>query len=555
VNLASIALEGFTKHAARSDVALPKTGIVLVTGENGAGKSSLVEAVSTCIWGRTLRGTDPWRDDEKGRLCVTTHEGLTATRTRSKAGKIAFDWQLGPTPGPKYETPTKAGEALEKVVGDHEVWRRTSVFSSHDAAHFTMATDAERKRFLESVLGLDRFDEGLTECREDRKKLARAVDDLRNRRAVLEAQAASEERRLNEALALLPPDPLPEAPGALDAARALGGDDLSALEAERTRLRALYDAAGRDLATARDEVRRGDASGGDLVAQVRQLRSTLTAMRGAKCPTCEQGIADEHRKSYEARAAALEAQVPPASWALAAVEEAAKELTEEQAALGPRINELGQRVNAIRSAATQRAKTEAIITSAREQHAELIAVLVASAKTLVDNENALKVLDACDKVLGMKGVRAHVLAAALAGLESVANGWLARLAGEGLRLVLKPYTETKKGTVQDALALQVEGAGGGKGYLASSGGERRRIDLALLLALADVASAAYSRPPGTLFADEVFDALDADGTARAVDVLEELSQDRCVVVLSHSDTLISSLTPALHLRVADGKIV
>ena len=164
-------------------------------------------------------------------------------------------------------------------------------------------------------------------------------------------------------------------------------------------------------------------------------------------------------------------------------------------------------------------------------------------------------LSACDKVLGMKGVRAQVLASALGGLEAVANGWLSRLAGDGLSLVLKPYVENKKGTTSEALSLEVVGAGGGRGYRASSGGERRRIDLALLLALADVAAAAYRQEPGTLFFDEVFDCLDSEGTDRAVEVIDELAKDRCCVVISHSPDLASALRPVLHLQVKDGSVV
>jgi len=163
-------------------------------------------------------------------------------------------------------------------------------------------------------------------------------------------------------------------------------------------------------------------------------------------------------------------------------------------------------------------------------------------------------LKACEKVVGLNGPRAHVLGTALGGLETVANGWLDRLMYPGLRLRLNPYSTTQKGDVKDAIGLDVEGAGGGHGYRAASGGERRRIDVALVLALAEVAGAAHGRSTGTLWFDEVFDALDADGRDAVATVIAELARERCVVVITHDAGLAQQLRPVQHLHVKDGAI-
>jgi DNA repair exonuclease SbcCD ATPase subunit len=159
-----------------------------------------------------------------------------------------------------------------------------------------------------------------------------------------------------------------------------------------------------------------------------------------------------------------------------------------------------------------------------------------------------------EQVLGLRGVRAHVLGKALGGIEQVANGWLARIAGPGLRLHLSAYTEKKTGGVSDAISLEVDGAGGGHGYRGASGGERRRCDIALLLALAEVAGAAHGLKPGLILFDEVFDALDDDGVDTVCEVLGELAATRQVVVISHNDRLVARLPKRLHLRVNQGVV-
>lgn len=547
MNFDSITLRGFTNRTDEVTVTLPPTGVVLVTGDNGAGKSSIVEAASVCVWGRTLRGTGGWRAKESGRVAVSTREGLTCERARTKQSRVTVDWSTAGVTTPSFETTTKAQDALEAIVGPWEVWRRTCVFSSHDASHFTMATDAERKRFLETVLGLDRFDEALDACREDKKRANRALEALKGNRVVTQTRRDAEQRRVDEARVTLA-----SIPGATE--------DVAALEVESRRLHALHDSAGADLTATRAELRKADTAGADIDARLRSLRQTLAVIRGDKCPTCTRPFLDRSlRDGIEAQAVALDHEhqrvVAAARADVSDVEAQIAELEAERAALVPRVADLDRRLAAARLSVTQRARMTGIAKQAQDALDKLDQDLADLDAQTAASERGVKTLDACDKVLGMKGVRANVLASALGGLEAVANGWLARLAGPGLRVVLKSYSETKAGKITESLGLDIEGAGGGEGYPASSGGERRRIDLALLLALADVAAAAYGRPQGTIFADEVFDALDADGRDHAIEVLTELSQDRCVVVISHSPALASALSPVRHLRVTAGAVV
>ena len=135
----SINMQGFTVHKS-THIDLPERGTVLITGVNGSGKSSCVEAVSTALWNETLRGTFPWQ--ERGLVSVTT-EGLFVQRSRKgKSQHLNFN-RLG-TNATNYDTPTKAQEALALQVGDLTTWARTHVFSASDANNFTSASDRKR---------------------------------------------------------------------------------------------------------------------------------------------------------------------------------------------------------------------------------------------------------------------------------------------------------------------------------------------------------------------------------------------------------------------------
>jgi len=147
------------------------------------------------------------------------------------------------------------------------------------------------------------------------------------------------------------------------------------------------------------------------------------------------------------------------------------------------------------------------------------------------------------------------LGRALGGVEALANTWLGKVAGAGVTLRLAPYTERKDGGVTDAIGLSVDGIGGGHGYRATSGGQRRVVDVALLFALAEVGQAVHGQGMGgTLFFDEVFDAVHSSRVAPLVAAMDEMAQTRLLIVISHSDALVKHLRPAMHLEVTAGQV-
>lgn len=642
----SLHLLGFMAHQ-QSDVVLPERGIVLVTGPNGGGKSSIVEGVATAGWGKTLRGTDPWPED--GGLVRLLTDKVTAERT-CKGKKKGLSW--GSADGKaaeNFETTTKAQEGLESIIGDFEVWRRTHVFSSHDAAHYTLATDGERKRLLEALLGLDRFDPALEACRRDLRAAGtkRAMLNVELERTTALQTAANE--RLEAArrtLASMPAEVDLTASGVallafkakLDALRKTRTDitardgALEQLEAAKRvlaslgpcvavsdtdeqvrQLEAKLKSTQADLRLSREE--RGALNSKIAVNRSRldQAQRDIDAVRGSVCSKCGQAIPDALRADHEAKAAEVHAQVEREEADLRqrikAIDADIEDLEHDEAhfvlAGSNARAEVATEVRMSRQRATSKATVDQAQARAdglnadvfghdlagvdaeeaqiRAEHDKLAAehaawqatqrqrqaaqAEVASVESKVgllcgevdrlQGEHAAAgtdeaTLQAVESVLGLKGVRAHVLGKALTGLETAANSWLARLVSREMKLTLRPYSERKSGVISDAISMEVEGAGGGHGYRGASGGERRRIDVALLLALAEVSRAAHGMEAGTIFVDEAFDALDSDGVVAVSDVLRSIAKDRCVVVISHNEELASTLDTRLRLHVKGG---
>ena len=519
-----------------STVDLPENGIVVVRGANGAGKSALIEAVAAAGWHKTLRGTPWWRAGEAAEAKLELADGLEIVRGRGGSKNT-----LSFTGGEDFDTATQAQKGLDALIPSFDVWRRTSVFSSSDASHFSLATDAERKQLIESLLGLDRFDAALKACRGDlkhaRMKLAEAEGALNTARVRLEGS----ETRLADATADLG-DPPPN-PDLKRMSKTVGV--LRGLREERDRLRSERSALGRTRVP-------------EEQAQARFLARQLHELADPTCPTCGQEIDDAHladiRKALAAAQKVVDRDAAERAEEGATLDGLLEELSEELADFEAEHSTLREQ-SAVRAAYEQRADAlkarrsaiEAEIekqTKARDEYAAAAA----------EYRQKVAELEVADKALGLRGIRSQVLGRALGGIEAVANVWLSRLF-PGVSVQLTPDSAKASGGVSEKIALVVSGLPHDFGYRAASGGQRRRVDIALLLALAEVAAGAAGVQPGTLFMDEVTDALDDEGMAVLADVLSDLSQSRCLVVITHSDTVADLLKPSLRLYAQDGTLL
>ncbi len=543
LHLRKLALSNVATHG-KTEVELPEKGLICLTGSNGAGKSSLLESVATGLWGETLRGEACWRAGEPGEVTITTDQ-VQATRKRSKAGTAKLDWSgLNLPEAPVYETSTKAQAALESLIGSYDVWRRTCVLSSLDSAAFSLARDSDRKRLLEEFLGLGMFDTALDACRADRRAATSKAQAAESSRKEVASQLSFAQSQLKQAIE--------------DQQRMLaetGGKDLDQLKAEGTRLADLASRAKSDVEKAAQRVRELERVGAAEEAKAHAEASRLARIGKDACPTCGQSVTDMR--------AHLQAEVNNAKMAAAAkMAELSGELEaakDEWAELAEEAKALDTKLTAIRSdyrVADSQVKQRLIADERRQTAEKALELWTAKAAAQAQDEGkAAKEaahLEAVEQVLGLRGVRAQVLDHALGALEQQANAWLSRMPTEqgALFITLAGSTTQKSGSVVDAISLRVRE----RPYAACSGGERRRVDVAILLALRELAVAAHGRD-GSLLCDEVFDALDQQGQADVASALREMSQDRLVVVITHSPELVAAMKPDRHLHVSlvDGK--
>jgi exonuclease SbcC len=201
-------IAGFLSY--RDPVELDFNGIDLacISGHNGAGKSSLLDAITWTLFGEA-RGKSSdvinLNQDIKAAEIVFTfsHEQNTyrvqRTLPRNKSTVLEFQIQNGEAWRPLTEKTTRDTQArIEQTLRlDYETFVNASFFLQGKADEFTQQNATKRKEVLSNILGLEIWDEYKNRTAEKRKAIEREVDEIDGRVAEIDAELAEEETRKN----------------------------------------------------------------------------------------------------------------------------------------------------------------------------------------------------------------------------------------------------------------------------------------------------------------------------------------------------------------------
>lgn len=149
-----------------------------------------------------------------------------------------------------------------------------------------------------------------------------------------------------------------------------------------------------------------------------------------------------------------------------------------------------------------------------------------------------------DTAFGFTGVQSYILEGALADVQERTARYLEMLSGGSLGLLLRPTKMTKSSKVTVEAIDKVAVVRLSNGILENrslrqlSGGERRRMALALALGYSEIASQRGGIHCNLLVLDEVLQHLDGEGQARVVAMLKGLPQTT-VLVVSQAHSLLA----------------
>jgi DNA repair exonuclease SbcCD ATPase subunit len=153
---------------------------------------------------------------------------------------------------------------------------------------------------------------------------------------------------------------------------------------------------------------------------------------------------------------------------------------------------------------------------------------------------------------GSKGIKSFIFETSLPYLTERANMYSSYLTGGTVTIDILPTTMVKStGNLKEKLFIQARNKIGANVYDGNSDGERRRIDICVLLALQDLISTRATKTWNTIIFDEVMDALDKTGTEHVIDLFRTF-KGKSIYIISHSSDLKSHFDTSIIIQKNKG---
>jgi DNA repair exonuclease SbcCD ATPase subunit len=165
---------------------------------------------------------------------------------------------------------------------------------------------------------------------------------------------------------------------------------------------------------------------------------------------------------------------------------------------------------------------------------------------LIELTEKKKYLLEIKKIFSPTGIKAYIFNGIIEQLNQSIEQHLNRLTnGE---IYFKILLDEQKGKYIDTLECQ----GKPRSVSSLSGGEHRKLSLAVDLALSDVVCSRVNYVPNILFLDEAFNGLDVTSKEIVMEVLTEMSKNKNIFVIDHSSEFKSQFTQVVKLIKQNG---
>lgn len=198
-------ISGFLSYQELVEIDFTGFSLACISGTNGAGKSSLLDAITWVLFGNARRNDDSIINSHSDAARVVLefqYEGETyrvaREKQRNKTGTLEFNIR---TAEGKWNVLT--GESIrvtetricDTLKMQYETFINASFFLQGKADQFAQQKPADRKRILGSILGLERWEDYQTEAANRRKQVQGGIDSLDGRLGEITGELAEEDQR------------------------------------------------------------------------------------------------------------------------------------------------------------------------------------------------------------------------------------------------------------------------------------------------------------------------------------------------------------------------
>jgi DNA repair exonuclease SbcCD ATPase subunit len=526
-----------------TEVELDKHPTTLVIGENGAGKSTILDAICFGLFGKAFRNIN------KPQLVNSINQKNCVVEIEFRIGRKEYKVIRGMKPG-VFEI-YQDGNIINQdaAVKDYQKYfedkilklnfksfTQIVILGSASFTPFMQLAQGIRREVIEDILDIQIFSvmNSLLKTRiNDMKEKIREIDtqiELGKQKVKLQQdyikQLEDDQKKRND-----------DIQAKIDKSK----EDIKSLEEESRLLTEQYNLLSNsvkdddEISTKRAEMASLYKS---LQARIKKVESDILFYEEHdSCPTCAQDISTELKTTTIGKHTHKKEEISNAVDSLynkmQDLEVRANEIIETKQTIvslqnkitGNNANVIAQQnyIKAIQTEAERTIDSENSLDSAKGALKVLAKEVVLTAESKSKLKEDSYYLDACSSLLKDTGIKTRIIKQYLPVINKLVNKYLTAMDFFVSFELDEAFNETIKSRHRDDFS-----------YASFSEGEKQRIDLALLFTWRTIAKMKNSAATNLLLLDEVFDSsLDSNGTEFVMTLLNTIGDDVNVFVISH----------------------
>lgn len=526
-----------------TEIDFTKTKTTLIVGENGAGKSTILDALSFALYGK------PFRKINKPQLINAINQKNAEVVLEFSIGKRNYTIKRGLKPalfeiyqdGVMLNQDAESREYQEMFERNilklnHKSFSQIVILGSASFVPFMQLSAAHRREVIEDLLDIqifstmntllkDRISTNKTSLSDNEYNIKFVGEKIEMLKKHLDYIRTSNDEHVKQKKAKVE-----EYESFIQGANA----QVTSLNGQ---IKASSDSIA-DHDKIRNKIRKLDALAAQIDSRLTKLQKDLTFFNDHDdCPTCRQGIDHEHKQDIINRDTSQ----------IDEIQEGKTKLQEEYTVLGTRLAEISKIQEQISEYNTQVSTLNVQISTwtnfiadlkaeigkiesadtANEDNSEELKQLretlkqyLAEREELIENK---KVLDVAAVLLKDSGIKTKIIKQYIPIMNKLINKYLASMDFFVNFELNESFEEKIKSRFRDEFS-----------YESFSEGEKMRIDLALLFTWRSIAKLRNSASTNLLIMDEVFDSsLDSSGTDEFLKILNGIVGDTNVFIISH----------------------
>jgi DNA repair exonuclease SbcCD ATPase subunit len=532
-----------------TEVYLNKDSATLVVGSNGAGKSTMLDALSFALFGK------PHRSINKPQLVNSINNKNCLTTVEFSVGRIEYRIIRGIKPNifevyrnGKLLNQESHSRDYQKIIEqnilklNHKSFHQVVVLGSSNFIPFMQLPSHQRRNVIEDLLDIGIFTKMNGVLKEKIMALRHKMNDTDSELNILKETIKLQTAHISELKKI---DSTQEEKRTKEISSI--NEEISVLEGSNLELQHEYDL---NYKTTVEDHEKASSNKTSYTVEISNLKRNMDDVvkeskfyeKNDHCPTCSQDISTELKasknKECQNKAKSLNSEYATTKEQLKVSESEVNNLYTQIVHLNEVNNSVRQndtRINILKN------RVEAL-----SQKADVQDTTEAESKLSEDKGKSLKLLelrfeqttltsyfDAIGELLRDTGIKTKVIRQYLPIMNKLINQYLQVLDFFVLFHLDDSFNETIKSRHRDEFT-----------YSSFSEGEKQRIDLSLLFSWRQIARMKNSANTNLLILDETFDSsMDADGVDNLLKILNTLGKETNVFIISHKQDLLEGKFP------------